>query len=55
MIITYKSQGSDDVKKIKVEGDKEKEVTVRHEAVPPKWKTWNYQDFSREWNKTYLK
>jgi hypothetical protein len=55
MVITYKSQGSGDVKKIKVEGDKEKEVTVRHENVPPKWKTWNYENFSREWNKTYLK
>jgi hypothetical protein len=55
MVITYKSQGSGDVKKINVEEDKEKEVTVRHENVPPKWKTWKYEDFSRRWNKTYLK
>jgi hypothetical protein len=54
MVITYKGQGNGDVKKIKVEGDKEKEVTVRHENVPPKWKTWSYDDFSREWNKTYF-
>ena len=58
MVITYKSQGSGDVKKImkkiKLEGDKEKEVTVRHENVPLKWKTWSDEDFSREWNKTYL-
>ena len=54
MVMTYKGQGNGDVKKIKVEGDKEKEVTVRHENVPPKWKTWSYDDFSREWNKTYF-
>ena len=53
MVITCKGQGNDDVKKIEVEGDKEKEVTVRHENVPPKWKTWNYDNFSREWNKNY--
>jgi hypothetical protein len=35
MVIRYKSQGNGDVKKIKVEGDREKEVTVRHENVPP--------------------
>ena len=54
MVVTYKGQGNGDVKKIKVEGDEEKEVTVRHEKVPLKWKTWNHEDFSREWNKTYL-
>jgi len=54
IVITYKGQGNGDVKKIKVEGDKEKEVTVRHEDVPLKWKTWNDEDFSREWNKAYL-
>ncbi len=54
MFITCKGQGSGDVKKIKVEGDKEKEVTVHHENVPPKWKTWNHDDFSREWNTTYF-
>jgi len=54
MVITYKGQGNGDVKKIKVEGDKGKEVTVRHENVPLKWKTWNHEDSSPEWNKTYL-
>ena len=53
-VITYKGQGNGDVKKIKVEGDEEKEVTVRHENVPLKWKTWNHEDSSPEWNKTYL-
>ena len=53
MVIICKGQGNDDVKKIEVEGDKEKEVTVPHENVPPKWKTWNYDNFSRDWNKTY--
>jgi hypothetical protein len=54
VVTTYKGQGNGDVKKIKVEGDEEKEVTVRHENVPLKWKTWNHEDFSRERNKTYL-
>jgi len=53
MVITYKGQGNGDVKKIKVEGDREKEVTVRHENVPPKWETWNDDNFSRDWNKNY--
>jgi hypothetical protein len=44
------------VKIIEVEGkrDKGKEVIVRCGIVPPKWKTWNYDDLSREWNKTYF-
>jgi hypothetical protein len=54
IVIIYKGQRNGDVKKIKVEGDEEKEVTVRHENVPLKWKTWSDGDFSREWNKTYL-
>jgi len=54
MVVTYKGQENGDVKKIKVEGDEEKEVTVRHENVPLKWKTWSGEDFSRGWNKTYL-
>jgi hypothetical protein len=54
MVTPYKGQGNGDVKKIKVEGDEEKEVTVRHENVPLKWKTWNDEDFSQEWNKAYL-
>ena len=57
-VILQKSQGNGigDVKIIKVEGkrDKEEEVMVRHGIVPSKWKTWNYEDFSREWNKTFL-
>jgi hypothetical protein len=54
MVITYKGQRNGDVKRIKVEGDEEKDVTVRHENIPLKWKTWNHLDFSPEWNKTYL-
>ena len=40
---------------IKVEGgrEKEKEVIVRHEVVSSKWKTWNHDNFSRDWNKNY--
>ena len=53
MVITCKGQGDDDVKRIEVEGDKEKEVIVRHEDVPTKWKTWNYDNISRHWNKKY--
>jgi len=47
-------KGQGKKKQIKVEGDEEKEVAVRHENVPLKWKTWNNEDSSREWNKTYL-
>jgi len=39
MVITFKGQGKGNVKEIKVEGDKEKEVIVRHEIVSSKWKT----------------
>ena len=51
----YKRQGNGSVKEIKVEGEreKEKEVIVRHEIVSSKWKKWNYNDFSRDWNKNY--
>jgi ACT domain-containing protein len=43
------------VKVIKVEGvrEKEKEVIVRHEIVPSKWKTWNHDNLLRDWNKKY--
>jgi len=39
-----------------VEGgrEKEKEVIVRHEIVSSKWKTWNHDNFSRDWNKNYF-
>jgi hypothetical protein len=51
----YKRQGNGCVKEIKVEGEreKEKEVIVRHEIVSLKWKTWNYDNFSHDWNKKY--
>jgi hypothetical protein len=51
----YKGQGNGGVKEIKVEGgrEKEKEVIVRREVVSSKWKTWGYDNFSRECNKTY--
>ena len=54
-IAFYKRQENDGVKVIKVEGgrEKEKEVIVRHEMVFSKWKTWNYGNFSRDWNKNY--
>ena len=56
VIAFYKGQGNGGVKVIKVKGgrEKEKEVVVRHEIVSSKWKTWNGDDFSREWNKTYF-
>jgi hypothetical protein len=43
------------VKEIKVEGksEKEKEVIVRRKIVSPKWKTWNDDNFSKDWNKNY--
>jgi hypothetical protein len=55
VIAFYKGQGNGGVKVIKVEGgrEKEKEVIVRHEVVSSKWKTWSYDNFSRDWNKNY--
>jgi len=53
MAITWKSQRNGHVKKIKVEGGKEKEVIVCHEIVSSKWKRWNRDNFSRDWNKNY--
>jgi len=55
MVITVQ-KGKGDVKKIKVEGegDTGKEVIVRHDIVLAEWKTWNYDNFSRDWNKTYF-
>jgi len=55
VIAFYKGQGKGGVKVIKVEGgrEKEKEVIVRHETVSSKWKTWNHDNFSRDWNKNY--
>ena len=54
MVMTHEGQGKGDVKKINVQaqGDKGKEVIVRHEIVPLKWKTWSYKNVSREWNRT---
>ena len=48
-------KGQEKVKEIKVEGEreKEKEVIVRHEIVSTKWKTWDHDNFSRDWNKNY--
>ncbi len=53
MVITGKGQGNDDVKKFEVGGHREKEVIVRHEVVSSKWKTWNHDNFSRDWSKNY--
>ncbi len=54
-IAFYKGQGNGGVKVIKVEGGNEdgKEVIVRHEIVSSKWKKWNYDNFTRDWNKKY--
>jgi hypothetical protein len=56
VIAFYKGQGNGGVKEIKVESErqKEKEVIVRHEIVSSKWKTWNHDNFSRDWNKNYF-
>jgi hypothetical protein len=50
-----KGQGNGRVEEIKVEGEREegKEVIVRHKDVSSKWKKWNYDNFSRDWNKNY--
>jgi len=56
MIITLdKGQGNGGLKQIKVEGvrEEERKVIVRHKIVSSKWKTWNYGNFSRDWNKNY--
>jgi len=49
-------KGQGKVKEIKVEGEsiEKKEVIIRHEISFMKWKRWNYEEFSRKWNKTYL-
>ena len=54
-IASYKRQGNGVLKVIRVEGGREekKEVFVRHEIVSSKWKTWNYHNLSRDWNKNY--
>lgn len=53
MVITCKGQWNGDMKKIKVEGgrEKEKEVVIRHEVVSSKWETWNHDNFLRDRNK----
>ena len=55
VIAPYKGQGNGGVEKIKVEGgrEEEKEVVVRHEDISSKWKKWNYDNLSRDWNKNY--
>ena len=55
VIALYKGQGKSGVNVIKVEGgrEKEKEVIVRREIVSSKWKPWNHDNFSRDWNKNY--
>jgi hypothetical protein len=44
------------VKTIRVTGksDKGSEVNVCHGASPPKMEAWSYEEFSREWSKTYI-
>ena len=56
MLITLdKEQGKEGVKVIKVEGgrEKEREIIVRHETASSKWKRWNHDAFSQDWNKKY--
>jgi hypothetical protein len=56
MLITLdKERGKGGVKVIKVEGgrEKEKEIIVRHETASSKWKRWNHDAFSQDWNKKY--
>jgi hypothetical protein len=48
-----------DIEKIKIEGerDKEQEVTVRQEAVPPKKASsvWSWhEEFVAEWSETFI-
>jgi len=56
MLITLdREQGKGGVKVIKVEGgrEKEREIIVRHETASSKWKRWNHDAFSQDWNKKY--
>jgi len=56
MVIAFtKRQEDGGVRVIKVEAgrEEEKEVIVRHEIVSSKWKAWNYDNISRDWNKNY--
>lgn len=56
MVMTLdKEQETRGAKVIKVEGvrEKEKEVIVRREIVPSRWKRWNHDNFSQDWNKKY--
>ena len=54
MAMTDEGQGKGDMKIINVEaqGGRGREVMVRHEMIPPKRKTWSYENVSREWNST---
>jgi hypothetical protein len=59
MVIAYKGQGNGDVKKIKVEGERDKGKGGNRSPrnCPPMERKvkWNWhEDFVREWNKTYL-
>jgi hypothetical protein len=55
VVALHSGQAKGGVKAIKVEGgrEEEKEVIVRHEVISSKWKTWNQDTFSRNWNKKY--
>ena len=54
MVMTCQGQCKGDVTTINVgaQRDEGKEVTVRHEIISLKWKTWSYEHVSREWKKT---
>jgi hypothetical protein len=54
-----KSRRKGDVKKINIEGerDKEQKVIVRHATAPRRKErsTWNwYEEFTMEWSKTFI-
>ncbi len=52
-IAVEKGKGGAKVIKVEGEREKEKEVIVRHENVPSKWKRWSHDNFSRGWGKKY--
>jgi hypothetical protein len=44
-IILQKGQGNGGLKKVKLEEkrDEEREVIIRHQTTPMKWKAWSWQ------------
>jgi len=48
-------KGQGKVKQIKVEGEweKEEEVIIHYKIGSPRWKKWDHDDFSRDWQNNY--